>query len=139
VGGHVPDASDDPMPQRSLPIAPPVSLASSAPPRPPQEWRSGWFVGGIAIAGTGQLLAGAPWLLASYTFVRNATPDSLFFVDCCTIALQLVLLAGCLGTGLGLLRRNRNRNRSLGLGLVVGWAGGLAALVIGTILIFATA
>jgi hypothetical protein len=95
-------------------------------------WRSGWFAAGVAMAVAGQLLAGGPWLLAAYSFIRYATPDSLFVVDCFSALLLFVIFAGCIGAGLGLLRRNRG----LGLGLIIGWAGGLAALVIAAILIF---
>ncbi|RZU73575.1 hypothetical protein EV384_1985 [Micromonospora kangleipakensis] len=53
-------------------------------------------------------------------------------VDCLVILLQLALFAGCVLTGGWLVFRG---DRSLGLGLLIGWAAGIIALVVGTILI----
>ncbi|MGW3603296.1 hypothetical protein [Micromonospora sp. NPDC005161] len=109
--------------------APP--LPAELPPRSPSAKR-GRISAGIGIALAGHLPASGLWLLSFYTFVYNASPDSLFMVDCLVILLQLALFACCAVTGSVMVIRG---DRGLGLGLLIGWVTGIIVLVAGTALI----
>lgn len=124
-----PPSSSDPEWTDPLPTAPPLP---AQPPARPTSIRRGRLGAGIGIAVAGHVPASGLWLLSLYTFVRYATPDSPFAVDCLVILLQLALFAGCVVAGVRLIYRG---DRSLGLGLLIGWAAGIVALIVGTILI----
>lgn len=102
------------------------------PPARAAPIRPGRIAAGIGIALAGHVPASGLWLLSFYTFVYYATPDSLFFADCCVICLQLALFTGCIVPGVRLIRRGE---RGIGPGLLIGWAAGILGLVVGTILI----
>ncbi|MEU4477081.1 hypothetical protein AB0F68_03285 [Micromonospora sp. NPDC023966] len=94
--------------------------------------RPGHIAAGIGIALAGHLPASGLWLSSYYTFVHDASPDSLFMVDCLVVLLQLAMFASCAVPGSVLVLRG---DRGLGLGLLFGWVTGIIALVVGTALI----
>ncbi|GAA4575528.1 hypothetical protein GCM10023176_45000 [Micromonospora coerulea] len=102
------------------------------PPASPTPIARGRFAAGVGITVAGHLPASGLWLVSYHSFIYFATPDSLFLVDCAVILLQLALFAGCVLPGGWLVIRG---DRGIGLGLLVGWAAGIIALVVGTILI----
>ena len=120
----------DPMHEPLLPSAPPIPLPPSV-----SLWRSSSFRIGVIVAVVGHLLAASPGIVAAYSFIRYAAPDSTLIVGCFTMLLELGLFAGCLATGIGLLGRNRN----LALGLIQGWLIGVAAVIVVTALVFLAA
>src|SRR5688572_30107391 len=67
----------DPMHEPSSPSAPPIPLPPSV-----SLWRSSSFRIGVIVAVVGHLLAASPGIVAAYSFIRYAAPDSTLIVGC---------------------------------------------------------